>query len=321
MSAPNAAEVRAEIRALLDRVAALNEPPLAALDVATNRAGMVERAAEFWGEIEVGAQTEEHRVQASGHELAIRSYRPVPERPSPGLVYFHGGGWVMGSIETHDGLCRRLANLAGCIVFSVEYRLAPEHAFPAAAEDAVAAAAWVYANAAALGVDPASISVAGDSAGGNLAAVAARHLTRLGMRLASQVLIYPVASGSTETPSYAACADGYFLTREDMRWFLRLYATSAAALSHPDLAPLLAGDLSGLPAAYIATCEFDPLRDDGALYAGRLRTAGVAVTHEDWPGMIHGFLLMRTITPAADELIRRTAAFLRESWGLRPVAA
>lgn len=312
---------RTEIATFLEKIAGLGAPPLADVDVAENRAGMVADAREFWGDVEAIASTEEHLVPSGRHTIMIRSYRPATAGSLPALVFFHGGGWVVGSVDTHDGPCRSLANLAGCAVFSAEYRLAPEHPFPAAADDAVAALAWVCDQAGALGLDPSRISVAGDSAGGNLAAVAARRVARRGVPLASQVLVYPVLGASTETPSYSTCADGYFLTRDSMRWFLGHYAATPGDLEHPDLAPLLADDLTGLPPAYVATCELDPLRDEGALYAERLREAGVPVTHEDWPGMIHGFMLMRTVTPAAGELIGQVVAFLRESWARQPEAA
>jgi acetyl esterase len=307
---------RPEIRAFLEQLAELDEPAFSSLDVATNRAGMIANVREFWGDVEAVAGTLDHVVPAGAHTISVRSYRPAADGPLPGLVFFHGGGWVIGSVDTHDGLCRSLANLAGCVVFSVEYRLAPEHPFPAAVEDAVSALSWVCERASRLDTDPARISVAGDSAGGNLAAVAARKLAQRGVSLASQALVYPVTGASTETASYRVCAEGYFLTRDDMRWFLGHYAPQSSDLVHPDLAPLLAEDLSGLPRAYIATCELDPLRDEGAAYAQRLREAGVEVTHEDWPGMIHGFMLMRTVTPAASELIGRVVAFLRESWAV-----
>jgi acetyl esterase len=307
---------RPEIRAFLEQLAGLGAPAFSSLDVATNRAGMIANVREFWGDVDAVAQTKDHVVPAGAHTILVRSHRPAADVPLPGLVFFHGGGWVIGSVDTHDGLCRSLANLAGCVVFSVEYRLAPEHPFPAAAEDAVSALSWICERASDLDVDPSRISVAGDSAGGNLAAVAARKVAQHGVPLASQVLVYPVAGASTETASYGVCAEGYFLTRDDMRWFLGHYAAQTSDLVHPDLAPVLAEDLSGLPRAYIATCELDPLRDEGATYAERLRDAGVDVTHEDWPGMIHGFMLMRTVTPAASELIGHVVAFLRESWAV-----
>ncbi len=275
---------------------------------------MLRSSLELWGDIEPIYHIEDHPFTAVGTALVVRDYRPKTERRLPGLVFFHGGGWVIGSIETHDGLCRKLANVAECAVFSVEYRLAPEHPFPAAAEDAIAALRWVHDNAPQLRVDSTRLSVAGDSAGGNLAAVAARHFTRQGGHLASQVLIYPVTDGQVDGASYDSNADGYFLTRADMQWFLAHYTASASDLQHPDLAPLRAGDLAGLPPAYIAICELDPLRDDGILYAGRLRDAGVSVTLDEWQGMIHGFALMRTVTPAADQLFDRVVTFLRAGW-------
>jgi len=306
---------RPEIARFLAERAALDAPPLASLDVATARANMLADSRELWGEVEPVAHIEDLRPFAADASLVIRSYRPTTKRHLPGLVFFHGGGWVIGSIETHDGLCRKLANAAECAVLSVDYRLAPEHPFPAAVRDAVDALAWVHRNAREVHVDPAKLSVAGDSAGGNLAAVAARHLARRGMRPASQVLVYPVCDGRTDSASYDVNADGCFLTREDMQWYFRHYTTSPADLLEPDLAPIRAGDLSGLPPAYIATCELDPLRDDGTRYAGRLRDAGVPVTLDDWGGMIHGFILMRTVTPAADELCDRMVEFLRAGWG------
>jgi acetyl esterase len=208
---------RPEIRAFLEQLAELGEPAFSSLDVATNRAGMIANVREFWGDVEAVAGTLDHVVPAGAHTISVRSYRPAADGPLPGLVFFHGGGWVIGSVDTHDGLCRSLANLAGCVVFSVEYRLAPEHPFPAAVEDAVSALSWVCERASRLDTDPARISVAGDSAGGNLAAVAARKLAQRGVSLASQALVYPVTGASTETASYRVCAEGYFLTRDDMR--------------------------------------------------------------------------------------------------------
>ncbi|MBA2546371.1 MAG: alpha/beta hydrolase [Solirubrobacterales bacterium] len=305
--------LRAEIGAFLDRLSAEGVLPLAELDVATARSEMRRSSLELWGEVEPVAEVAELTFP-TGNGVEVRSYRPGPERRLPALVYFHGGGWVVGGIETHDGLCRSLANAAQCAVFSVGYRLAPEHQFPAAANDADAAAAWIHASADELGIDTARMSVAGDSAGGNLAAVTARRLARRGVRLASQILVYPVTDGRTDTASYEANTDGPYLTRADMHWYLGHYASDVSDLRDPDLAPLRAEDLSGLPPAYVATAELDPLRDDGTAYAGRLRAAGVSVRLEDWPGTIHGFLLMRAVTPAADELIASIVRFLSESW-------
>ncbi len=306
--------LRGEIRRFLDEIAAADEPPLSATGVETSRAMMLDRCLALWGGVDDVDRVDEHLVSSGDAVVGVRSYRPSAENELPGLVFLHGGGWVIGSVETHDGLCRRLANAAGCVVFSVEYRRAPESPFPAAVDDAVAALEWVHSNAGELDVDLDRISVAGDSAGGNLAAVAARKVTRRGIRLASQVLVYPVTDGSTDGASYEANADGYLLSRDDMLWYFGHYATAASDLTHPDLAPLRASDLTDLPPAYVITCEFDPLRDDGTSYAGRLSDAGVRVTLEDWPGMIHGFLLLRTATPAAEELVDRIARFLKDTW-------
>lgn len=320
---PNAEELsrttrpapRPEVAAFLDRLALEAGPPLAELDVATARDQMRTRSRELWGSVEHVAHLANLTVPVHGG-LVARIYRPTLEH-LPAVVYFHGGGWVVGDIETHDGVCRRLANAARCAVISVGYRLAPEHPFPAAADDAIAAATWIHASADELGVDQERISVVGDSAGGNLAAVAARHLSEQGLRLASQVLLYPVTDVRTDTASYEANADGPYLTRADMQWYLGHYVRDDTDLLDPDLAPLRAIALSGLPPGYVATCELDPLRDDGTAYADSLRAASVEVTLEEWSGMIHGFLLMREVTPAADELIATVVRFLVDSWTSR----
>jgi acetyl esterase len=312
---------RPEIRAFLDERAARGEPAFWTRDVETNRAAMRDDCARFWGDVEAVAAVDDLSAGCTAAPIGVRRYRPSIEGRLPGLVFFHGGGWVVGGTDTHDGLCRMLANHAGCVVLSVDYRLAPEHPFPAAAADAIAALIWALQHAIELGVDPGRVSVAGDSAGGNLAAVAARRVTRDCFPVASQVLVYPVTGGSTDTASYLADDRAYFVTRDDMLWYFRHYVRNEGDLAHPDLAPLLAADLRGLPPAYVATCDLDPLRDEGRAYAERLRDAGVPVTLDHWPGMIHGFLLMRTVTPAADDLVERVSRFLVDSWASRPVAA
>ncbi len=247
------------------------------------------------------------------------------------VVYFHGGGWVVGGLETHDGLCRFLATHSGADVLSVEYRLAPEHPFPAAVEDALAAFRWAAGAAEALGADPARIAVAGDSAGGNLAAAVsllARDLD--GPKPALQALLYPVTDVGRAHRSRDIFAEGFLLTRADMDWFERHYlpmlsshllpdsddkgevsGEADAVREDPRVAVLRAADLSGLPPAYVATAGFDPLRDEGELYAERMRAAGVSVALRRHPGLIHGFANMTAISRTARDAMHELCGALR----------
>lgn len=233
--------------------------------------------------------------------IPIRIYTPDGSAPFPVLVYFHGGGWVLGSLETHDATCRAVTNAAECVVVSVDYRLAPEHPFPAAVEDCYAATNWVVENPAAVHGDPDQIAIGGDSAGGNLAAVVAQVARDYdGPEIAHQVLIYPVTDHSFDTASYAENADGYFVTKADMEWFWDHYLESPFAGQNPYASPLRARDLSGLPSATVLTCGFDPLRDEGESYADRLEEAGVQVTYRNYDDMIHGFSSM-LVEPDLDQ--------------------
>jgi acetyl esterase len=236
--------------------------------------------------------------------LRVRYYTPPSVRtPSPALVYVHGGGWVTGSIETHDGLCTYLAAALGCRVLSPEYRLAPEHRHPAAVDDVLAVTRWVLEHAEELGIDPARVAAAGDSAGGNLSAVIARRTANDTRRLALQVLLYPALDGSFAHASYTTFAEGYFLTRPMCDWYYDHYVGPGGDRRAADVSPLLARDVSRVP-ALIYTAGFDPLRDEGAAYAERLRGAGTRVTYREFPDVVHGFLLMR----GASESGRRAAA-------------
>jgi acetyl esterase len=233
----------------------------------------------------------DHRAPGRGGDIPVRLYTPA-SAPSPGplLVYFHGGGWVQGSVATHDAGCRLLAHLSGVRVLSVDYRLAPEHPYPAAAQDAISAYAWAADHAAALGADPARLAVGGDSAGGNLAAVtalAARDDERL-PDAAFQLLLYPVTDVAEQAASYATYADGYLLTRSGMEWFVGKYLPDAARRSEWQASPLRAETLRGLPPAYVATCLPDVLRDEGEAYAARLRDEGVPVATQRHD-QLHGF--------------------------------
>jgi len=259
------------------------------------------------------ASVEDLEVPGPDGPLPVRVYRPDGAAvPAPVVVFFHGGGWVLGSIATHDATCRGLANRTGAVYVSVDYRLAPEHPYPAAPEDCYAATCWVADHAADLGVDPGRLAVAGDSAGGNLAAVVCQMARdRSGPAIAFQLLIYPVTDLDFDRwPSMEENADGPLLTREGMDWFARHYVGTLPFTGDPYAAPIRAADLSGLPAAHVATAGHDPLRDEGAGYAEALAAAGVTVGYDNFATMIHGFVGFADVVPAAGEARDRIAAAL-----------
>jgi acetyl esterase len=240
-------------------------------------------------------------VDGGDGQLRGRHYIPdQPGGPSPLLLYLHGGGFVVGDLDTHDQACRMLCRYAGVHVVSVDYRLAPEHPFPAATEDSHAALRWAFGNAARLGADPARVAVGGDSAGGNLAAVAAQAAKLGGDPVpALQLLIYPAIDRTTPYPSLELFGTGFFLTRDEMDWFDRTYAGVVADRADPRLCPLRGADLSGLAPALVVTAGFDPLRDEGEAYASALAAAGTQVTLLRKPTMIHGFINMIDLSSSA----------------------
>jgi len=276
------------------------------------RKAMDQMAAATRGAGEPVAKVEDRSIPGPESKIPVRIYAPEGHGPLPVLVFYHGGGWVIGSLDSHDALCRKLTNAAGCVVVSVDYRLAPEAKFPAAAEDCYAATLWVAENAAALGCDPKRIAVGGDSAGGNLAAVVPLMARDRGKpAIAYQVLMYPVTDGSLETGSMRELAEGYFLTHGAMVWFWNHYVRDSKDRSHPYAAPINATELRGLPPALIITAEYDPLRDEGEAYAAKLREAGVPVTCTRYDGTIHGFVSL------ADNLDQGKKALAQVVTGLK----
>jgi len=267
------------------------------------------------GEVEAVGKVEDRTIKGPGGDIPIRIYTPNGRGPFPLLVYFHGGGWVVGSIETVDASCRSLTNLANCITVSVDYRLAPEHKFPAAPDDCYAATTWAALNAASIHGDPKRMAIGGESAGANLAAAVALMAQERGApSIALQLLLYPVMDYACNTPSCRANAEGYFLTTEMMRWFWNHYLRSDADGENPLASPLRAKRLQGLAPAAIYTAEFDPLRDEGADYAKKLREAGIPVEYKCCEGLIHGFMGMQKVVEPARKALEEAAAALRKAF-------
>lgn len=259
-------------------------------------------------------RVDDRTIPGPGGELPVRVYRPSADTSLPVLVWFHGGGWTIGSLDTHDNTCRSLANAAGCVVVSVGYRLAPEHKFPAAVDDAVAATQWVAEHASELGGDAGRVAVAGDSAGGNLAAVVSLLARDAGgPALAYQLLVYPVTDYEFENPSMRENATGYFLELESMRWFYNQYLNDESDGDDWRFSPIRAAELAGLPPAFVLTAELDPLRDQGEAYARKLEAAGVPVELRRYDGVFHGFFGMRDFMEPAEAAFGDVTKALREA--------
>jgi acetyl esterase len=277
-------------QAFLDSRTAAGARPVNELTVDAARAQATAMSA-LLGPGEPVAEVRDRAIPSAHGDIPIRAYTPAGTGPFPILVYFHGGGWVIGNLDTSDVACRQLANGGGCVVVSVDYRHAPEHNFPAAPEDAYAATQWISQHASAWNGDPARLAVGGSSSGGNLAAaVSLMARNRGGSRIVFQLLTVPVTDFKLDTPSYRANAEGYGLTHGAMRWFWNHYLRQEADGVNPYASPLRASDVRGLPPTFVMTAELDPLHDEGVAYAERLRAAGVPVTHKCYAGMIHGFL-------------------------------
>jgi acetyl esterase len=262
------------------------------------------------------ATVEDCTIPGPAGEIPVRIYRPAGDAPKPVIVYYHGGGWVIGGLDTHDGTCRLLATSVDAVVVSVDYRLAPEHVFPAAVDDAFTALQWVHAHAAELGGDPGRLAVAGDSAGGNLSAVVAQLARDAGgPPLCFQLLVYPATDYGCDRPSMTENAAGYFLTVDAMNWFFGHYLRGPEDGDDPRVSPLRSDDLAGLPPAFVITAEFDPLRDQGIAYAEAMRAAGVTVNARNYEGMFHGFFGMTEMMDVAKVALDDAAAELRAAFG------
>jgi acetyl esterase len=287
-----------QVKALLDQMAAANQPPFHAQSPQDARKAMYAMLG-LLGSGEGVRKMENRSVPGPAGDIPIRIYTP-PVTPAGILVYYHGGGWVVGDLETYDLLCRALTNAARCVVVSVNYRLAPEHKFPAGPEDCYAATNWVSHNAESLGSDADHIAVGGDSAGGNLAAVVSLMARdRGGPRIRHQMLIYPVTDSAMDTPSQKEFTqDGYILSKLDMEWFWGHYLANRNDGENPYASPIRARDLRGLPPAHIITAEFDPLRDEGEAYAEALKKAGNRVKLRRYAGVVHGFV---SLAPLIDQ--------------------
>ena len=301
-----------EAAAYLSWMQSLGLPALADQGVDEARRQSRMRVSMLAGEPEPIASVKDALAPGPRGPVGCRIYTPVQGEALPALLYLHGGGWVLGDIDSHDSVCRALAQRAGCVVLSVDYGLAPEHRFPEPLDDSWAGLAWLHDNAAALGVDPERIAVGGDSAGGNLAAVLAHWARdRGGPKIAAQLLIYPVTDFDLDTQSYRSAGVGYGLTRESMRWYWEQYLADPRDGASPDASPLRAKDFTNLPPALVLTCELDPLESEGSAYAAALRAAGVSVEHINEAGMIHGYIRMAGAIGRARKSWDDCARFLR----------
>ena len=301
--------------AILAQIAESGAPEYHQLPVIESRALYTE-AQSVPPSIEV-CSVEDFVVPGPAGDIPVRLYRPN-DKPAPLHVHFHGGGWVIGNLVTHDADCREIVAASGCMVLAVDYRLAPEHPFPAASEDCYAVSCWAAANSTQLGGSPGLISIGGDSAGGNLAAVVALMARdRNGPEFAMQLLLYPITEPSMASASFRENAEGYLLTKTMMAWFWDHYCPDIEQRKHPLISPLLASDLSGLPPALMITAEFDPLRDEGEAYAARLKEAGVEVEMRRFNGFIHGFFSLAGSIEATREAVELVGSALRKAHGLK----
>ena len=301
-------------QAFLDQLAAVPRPKLWDLPPAAARQGFAAMMALVGPKDVPIGKIENKSIPGPDADIRLRVYTPVAAggEALPAVVFFHGGGFVLGDLDSHDGLCRILAAQSGARVIAVDYRLAPEHKFPAAAEDAFAAVCWVEKNAVDLGIDANRIAVAGDSAGGNLAAVVCQGAkSEAGPKIAAQLLMFPMAQFGGMFASLRQFATGNFLDKSEIDWFYGTYLPPGTDPNDPRLSPLLAEDLSALPPAYVMLAGCDPLHDEGLAYAEKLREAGVEATVADYPGMLHGFVSLQAVLPQAHVALSDAAKSVR----------
>ena len=300
-----------EMRGFLEAAASQGGPAIESLPAPEARQ-VAHHLKPLGGEPEPVAQIADRKVLGRSGEIPIRVYAPDGDGPFPGVVFLHGGGWVLCDLDTHDTICRAISKRAGCVVVAVDYRLAPEHKFPAALDDCFDVTRWVASNAPALRIDPKRLVLAGDSAGGNMATVIASKSRNGGPSVALQVLVYPVINmTSFDTPSHREFPEGHFVTRSSMEWFKSNYFSSASDTRNPDASPYFIENLNGMPPALVLTAECDPLRDEGEAYAKRLQASGTAVTLTRYDGMIHPFLNFMGISAGAQKAIDQIAAAVR----------
>jgi len=306
-----------QAQALLRLIEEKGVPATHTLTPAQARAVYRERRAFTQPEPPDVGEVRELEARGLAGAIPLRSYRPVGAAAGaalPVLVYFHGGGWVIGDLDTHDTLCRQLANQSGCAVIAVDYRLAPEHRFPTAVDDAIAATHWIADNAAQLKIDPARLAVGGDSAGGNLAAVVALAARDSGEpRIAFQLLIYPATDQRRGWPSHTSNGDGYLLTRDSIAYYHDHYLVDGASDLDWRASPLLHADHSRLPPAFVLTAGYDPLRDEGLQYAHALSRAGSRATLVNFERQVHGFILMGRVLDEANTAVQLCAAQLKQA--------
>jgi len=305
-----------QCKKILEIMAAAGGPPMEQqthLELRAGRAAAAEASAALAGPEAPMAHVEDRLIPGPASEIPIRLYYPSLDRPLPIVVYYHGGGWVIGSIADWDRTCRSLAAASGCIVASVDYRLAPEHKFPAPADDSYTAFHWVATHAAEVGADPARIAVAGDSAGANLAtAVCLMARDKKAHQPAFQLLVYPVVDVDDASPSMSENAEGYFLTRAGMRKFWDFYLASPADGQSPYASPAKA-NVAGLPPAFVITAEYDPLRDQGEAYAAKLKSAGVPSECKRYAGAIHAFFSFAGVVDSGKQAMSDAGAALRQA--------
>jgi acetyl esterase len=308
-------DLHPQVLAIRDRIRRDRVPHLSTLSIEEARAADRAAAAAGTGDGEPVAEIRDIQIPGPAGQLPARVYQPAgagPDARLPVLVYFYGGGWSLGTLDTCDGVCRMITNAAGCVTVATGYRLAPENKFPAAVEDCHAGAQWVAAHAAELGVDATRLAVGGDSSGGNLAAaVALLARDRGGPSITHQLLVYPNTDHQADTPSMREIADEHFFNPSSVRWYWGMYLAAPEDGENPLASPLRADDLSGLPSATVITAEYDPLRDEAELYAAKLKAAGVPVEIIRYDGMMHGFFTMVGVLDTAKDAVLDAAGRLR----------